>query len=304
MTKKLNPKTRFAIADPATAAAGLFRVLPKGAKRQNAVVDVEHDGMRVRFISAFQLDDFDWRVFLAICALAGMDRKTFTAESQRSPAPTLWERFLITGSPGEQAVIVPTTAYAILREIGRKDDGRNRRLLSESLERLSAVSKNVRKGNRVIGGARLLSYAHDEDSGELRIGLSPVVAGALLGAQHVKISLEDIRQMKHPASVVLHGVLSARLRPRSKTPARYRVDTLAELAYGPPTSDAVKRKRRELVGQALAELDKLEAWNVLQAGGPGNGLVEVYRRGIGPDGDDKVLLELDLALTDDEFFDA
>jgi len=281
------PKTRFAMTDPATAAAGLFRVPEKrkGYQSLNAITEYEHDGVQVTFISAFRLTDFDWRVFLAVCALGGIDGRTFSSSTKQNPAPTLWEHFLADGAAvRQQAIAVRTTAYQLLREIGCADNGSYRKMLTASLRRLSAVTKAMRRGNRELGGSRLLSYAHDEDSGELVVGLSPVMAGCFLGDQHVKISLDDLRDLKHPAAVILHGVLSARLRPRSRKEARYRIDTLAELAYGEAETETQVRNRRRQVREALKELGELASWDVLGAGAQGNATVAFWRKGSGPTG--------------------
>lgn len=269
---KARPRTTHARIDPVTPQVGLFRATSANPKdrpqppRDGIVYQRVHDGVMVEFRSAGQMDATDWRYFLAMAALAGLGGDRISGASEASPMPTLWGQFMSEGiASARDGVRVRTTAPALLREAGMTDTGPNRRRLTETLKRLSMVRQFLQKGSRIVSSANLLSFAHDEDTGELSIGLSPQMARTILGEskQHVRVSLEDVRALSHPAAVILHGVLSARLRPRDKRPAIYHLDTLGTLAYGPSDNKATVRKRRGRIKEALSELSKLPQWKVM-----------------------------------------
>lgn len=266
------PRTTHARIDPVTPQIGLFRAVSdnpndKGPRPKDGIVYHQvHDGVEIQFRAAGQCDATDWRHFLAVAALAGLDGDRFNKDSDTPPLPTLWDRFLSDGvAASRDGLRVRTTAYAVLKEAGLTDTGPNRKRLTETLIRLSMVRQFLRKGNRVISSANLMSFSHDEDSGELSVGLSPQMARTILGEskQHVRVSLEDVRALAHPAAVILHGVLSARLRPGDKRPAIYGLDTLGVLAYGPTNNQATVRTRRRRIKDALAELATLPQWSVM-----------------------------------------
>ncbi len=258
-----------------TPQVGLFRASSGNPKDHqpgpaNGIVYRQvHDGVEVHYRAAGQMDATDWKHFLAVAALAGMDGDRINRESEEPPLPTLWDRFLSEGvAARKDGLRLRTTAYALLREAGLTDTGPNRKRLSESLMRLSMVRQFMRKGTRVMSGANLLSFAHDEDSGELSIGLSPQMARTILGEskQFVRISLEDVRALKDSAAVILHAVLSARLRPGDRRPAVYHLDTLGVAAYGPTDNASTRRNRRPKVREALAALGGLPQWRVMEDG--------------------------------------
>jgi hypothetical protein len=264
-----SPRTTHATLDPITPQSGLFRAVadnPKLRPKGGVVLEREHDGMRIQYRASNQCDHVDWRTFLAIAAMSGIDGERFNARDVDPPLPTLWDRFLTQGvAETKDGLRLRTTSYAILKEAGLTDTGPNRKRLTETLIRLSSVRQFLFKGSRVVSGSNLLSFAHDEDSGELAIALSPQMARTILGEskQFVRVSLADVRTLKDSAAVILHGVFSARLRPRDSRPASYHVDTLADLAFGPTTNAATRRKRRGRIKEALADLARLPQWQTL-----------------------------------------
>lgn len=121
-----------------------------------------------------------------------------------------------------------------------------------------------------MSGSRMLTYGIDEESGELFIAISPLLAKGILGdaKQHSRISLKEMRQLNQPASRILHLILSNRLGVGGKNKDRqergftFHVDKLAVAAYGEPKNPGMKRKRRMYVREALDELDQLDHWLV------------------------------------------
>lgn len=258
------PRTQYALTDVTTPVSGLFRLGDRTKRLEATKVVVEHDGLEVSYVTPYRLGAEEWRTLLAVSALAGLDGDRFRGRDGEPPLPTLWDRFLAEGVAAERdALRLRTTAYALLREVGLVDTGPNRKALSACLERLSAVMQTLRKGNKVMSGARLLSFAHDEDSGELAIGVSPQMARAILGEskQYVRISLVEVRRLPSAAAVLLHAYLSARV--RAGATVAYPIDALVEVVYGSgPVAPAARRKRRLLVREALLSFSDWTTWQI------------------------------------------
>ena len=286
--RKSTAKLSFAMTDRTTTISGLFRVAEKGAKRlqsrvciiKGAIPEGETEGVDSKFVTPYLLDDFHWRVFVTVCAMAGPDGETFSRKAKTENFPTLWDQFLPEGDAvNEKAIRVRSTLAKLLREMGFADSGQNRKRASDALEQLNAVTKTLHKGSRLMSGGRLISFAVDANSGEMSIAISPMAAACFLGGQHCRISTIDLREIKSPAAVIIHGMLSGRLRPKEKKPARYSIDTLVEMVYGESSDHSQATRRRSYIREAMAELDKLPSWTCVQSNGRGNTLVEIWRKG-------------------------
>ena len=259
------PRTRYALMDITTPGSGLFRIAEKGRPKLEATqVSVLHDGVEITYTSAFRLGADDWKLLVAIAGLAGIDKDPFQGPGSGDPHQlTLWDHFLSHGEASKRTALrLRTTAYALLREIGLADSGQNRRNLSASLERLANVIQTFRRDQKVMSGAHLLGYAHDEESGELVIGLSPQMARTILGEsrQYVRISLVELRKLG-PLASLLQAYFSARIRPG--TSSSFRLDDLVEITYGPETvAPSTLRKRRERVREALLSFAGWTTWQI------------------------------------------
>ncbi|MGB5862654.1 MAG: replication protein C, IncQ-type, partial [Pseudomonas aeruginosa] len=236
------------------------------SRLESARVVVEHDGYEIAYTTPWRLGAEDWQVFLVLCGLAGLDGKLFNSES-KGVQLQLWDKFLSEGlaSKGD-SMRIRTTSYAVLRELGKHSGGKDYKELAASLERLASVTQTLRKGNKSASGSRLISYAFDEDSGELAVGLSHHMAKAILGesAQHVRISLVEMRSLENQASVLLQAIFSARIRPGSS--AKYHLDTLAGHIYGKAKGEKVSaatlRKRRQRIKEALFGMSEWTTWQI------------------------------------------
>ncbi len=250
--------------------AGLFRPLSDNPKhRLNApngfLCKMMHEETEVQLYAAGPLNAQDLKVLLVIVAMAGMDKNTFNRDSTEPPFPELWRQLTTEGvATSRDSVGARTSAYEVLREAGLTDTGPNRRRLTDALIRLSTVRQITRKGNKVSSGANLLSFVHDEGTGDLLIGLTPQLASFVLGytRQHVRISLEEVRALTLPAAIITHALLSARVRPGAAKPARYGIGTLADTAYGPSTNASTSRGRRQKILRAMDQISDLALWDV------------------------------------------
>jgi len=266
MTKSLirAPRTTYARTDIATPASGLFRIGEKRKSRLEATeIVVNHDGYEISYTTPYRLGAEDWQVFLVICALAGLDGQMLNGSSTGTQLQ-LWDKFLADGLAAKgDALRVRTTGYAILRELGKHAGGKDYKEMEASLKRLSSVFQHVKKGSKSASGSRLISYAFDESSGELAVALSHHMAKAILGesAQHVRISLVEMRTLENQVSVLLQAIFSARIRPGAF--AKYHLDTLSGHVYGKSSvSPATIRKRRQRIKEALFNMAEWTTWQI------------------------------------------
>jgi hypothetical protein len=249
---------------------GLFRALsgnPKHRPRSSTslLCTMSYNGGDVQLHAAAPLNAQDLKILLVIVALAGMNKNRFNRTSTEPPFKALWSKLTNEGNAADNdALVTRTTAYEILQEVGLSDTGPNRRRLTNALISLSTVREIVWKGKKVSSGSNLLSFGHDEENGNLLIGLTPHIACFILGdeRQHVRVSLEEVRSLDLPAAVIIHVLLSARVRPGAAKPARYGIGTLADTAYGPSTNASTSRGRRQKILRAMDQISDLALWDV------------------------------------------
>lgn len=272
MAKNLPKNARI---DAATPETGLFKVRSKTAPRLKAeeftttVTPVGEEPIEVKYATPYALDDVDLRIYLAAVGLCSKDPMKVNKKSREETQKTLWDKFLPAHDALESdGAYTRTTSYALASAAGlgwgKNVPGR----ITESLEKMSHVFSTWRRGTRVMSGARMLSFAHDEDSGELLIGISPLFAQAILGnaERYIRVSLEEMRTLKNPAASVIHMVMSSRLAMYKGTKQRdttIGIDVLAETVYGTPSSAKQRRDRRASIQKAFEELDALKCWHVI-----------------------------------------
>lgn len=250
----------FAKQDPALALCSLFRPITKGRRPGGLRVETDHGGLHLRFAIWQALDTRDQSVLLAAVGLAGLDSDCHLSATSSGPiGQQLWlDLEPVMQAKMEKAVVVTTTRYALLQAAGIHDRGRNYGMLEECLERLSMVGCRAQKDG-YDWSMRLLSYAENPD-GTIHIALNARFADAIAG-HHVRVSLDERRQLSGDAAQIGHAWLSAWLRPgRSNS---IMVDNFGEKVWGQGNvKDATKRKRRERLLKAVDQIGTLTGWRV------------------------------------------
>lgn len=271
MAQKKKPE--IARIDAATPESRIFKVRPKGGPRLLAeeythTIQTDDGPLDIKFATPYPLNDVDLRIFLAAVGLCS-DGPTSLNQNDAGPIQRhLWDTFVTTGEAlGKEGAFTRTTSYALCQAAGLTWGKKTSQRITESLRRMTAVTSSWRRGNQETSGSRMLSYAHDEDSGELALGISPLFAQAILGnaQRYVKVNLAEVRQLKHPASTIIHMIMSSRMGLGSKRKKRdltISIDILTETVYGPHTSSAQKRERRKKIKPAFEELHSLGGWHV------------------------------------------
>lgn len=253
----------FALHDPATALASLFRPVCRGRRPLGLRVDTEFDGFKLMFTCWEWLDTRDQSILLAAVGMAGVDGASLNAVTADVVGQQLWtdlkpEREAMNG----EAVVLTTTYYALLEAAGLPTRGADYERLKDILYRLAQVGCRVKKDG-YDWSMRLLSYASRPD-GTIHIALNERFAEALAG-QNVRVSLDERRQIKGDAAQVLHAWLTATTRAGSKG-LWMGLDAISVRVWGIEAQNAgTQRKRRHALVEALAEIEAI-GWKVEQKG--------------------------------------
>lgn len=242
--------------DPAHCLApGLFRSLKRG-ERKRSKLDVVYsygDGKRIEFSGPEPLGVDDLRILQGLVAMAGPSGLMLSPEPQTEAGRQLrlflepkWE------AVQQDAMVVKGSYRALAREVGYAniDDTRPVRDCIERLWKVSIIAQNGRKRQ----GFRLLSeYASDEQDGKLYVALNPLIARAVMGGQHIRIDMVEVRALQTDPARLIHQRLCGFIDVGKSR--RIELDTLC--AYVWPheaTNPNTIKKRRQTARRALAEL--------------------------------------------------
>ncbi|CAI8858712.1 replication protein C, IncQ-type [Methylocaldum szegediense] len=250
------PELTHARHDPIHCLApGLFRSLQKG-ERKRAKLDVVYDfgdGRRVEFSGPEPLGADDLRVLQGLVAMAGPaglvlspEPKTEAGRQLRLFLEPKWDAIR------QDAMVVRGSYRALVREVGYANVD-NAKPIRDCIERLWKVSVIVQDGKRRQGFRLLSEYASDEHDGKLYVALNPLLARAVMGGQHVRISMGEVRALRTDAARLIHQRLCAWIDPGKW--GRVETDTLCGYVW--PTeagSTAAVKKRRHTARLALSEL--------------------------------------------------
>lgn len=260
--------------DPAHCLApGLFRSLKPG-ERKRGKLDVVYDygdGKRIEFSGPEPLGVDDLRILQGLVAMGGPSGLVLSPEPQTEAGRQLrlflepkWE------AVQQNAMVVKGSYRSLAREVGYAniDDTRRVRDCIERLWKVSIIAQN----GRTRQGFRLLSeYASDEQDGKLYVALNPLIARAIMGGQHIRIDMAEVRKLQTDPSRLIHQRLCGWINPGKSR--RADLDTLCSYVWPDRATNLnTIKKRRQTARKALAELaavgwkldeyakDKWEIW--------------------------------------------
>ena len=257
--------TRYARHDPAHCLCpGLFRAMRKQERdRPRLDVKYEYAGAEIRFRGPTALGADDLRVLAAVVALAGRDGTDLTTAPKSEVGRML--RALL-GTEGELTVSTPsryvhTSMRQLAREAGYSDGGGA--ILShvrQCLDRLDCTKVQVTR-NRVAWSTWLLARVIDLETGDVAIAVNPQLAAGIIGGQHARIDMSELRALSSDAATLIFHRLCGWLDPGST--ARVTVPTLADYVWPTPAPNgAAARKRRQRIRAAMAAIGQLAGWTV------------------------------------------
>ena len=255
-------------------APGLFRSLGK-RDRKTEKLDVTYDygaGQRIQFVGPEPLGADDLRVLVGLVSMAGPRGLVLEPETPHEGGKQLrlalnpkWD------AAEDDALAVKGSIAELARAVGYPRSGRSYGIIRRSVRRLYTVTvfaqaDGQERGYRLLGG-----YGSDK-SGDLFVALNPMIARAVMGGQHARIDLREVRALRSNPTRLIHQRLCGWIDPGAT--AQVRIDTLCGYAWpAPPPTKQVRYKRRSTARQALKELEGL-GWMI---GEDDRGRVEITR---------------------------
>ncbi|MBY1058484.1 replication protein C [Citrobacter europaeus] len=236
-------------------APGLFRSLKRG-ERKRSKLDVVYDygnGKRIEFSGPEPLGADDLRILQGLVAMAGPSGLVLSPDPQTEAGRQLrlflepkWE------AVQQDAMVVKGSYRSLAREVGYADID-NTRPVRDCIERLWKVSIIAQNGRKRQGFRLLSEYASDEQDGKLYVALNPLIARAIMGGQHIRIDMAEVRKLQTDPARLIHQRLCGWI-DLGKS-GRVELDTLCGYVWpDEPTNPNTIKKRRQTARKALAEL--------------------------------------------------
>lgn len=247
--------------DPAHCLApGLFRSLRKGERKTGklSVVYERGDGLRIEFKGPEPLGVDDLRILQGLVAMAGPSGLQLSPEPVTEDGRQLRLALEAKWDATQQDALVVKGSYrALAREIGYSGASENTKTIHECIERLWMVSIIAQAGKKRQGFRLLSEYASesDERGGKLYVALNPMIAKAIMGAQHVRISMTEVRSLNTDAARLIHQRLCAWINPAGKA-RRVALDSLSGYIWPEASPNKnTDKTRKQTTRKALAELE-------------------------------------------------
>lgn len=168
---------------------------------------------------------------------------------------------------------VRTSIGAMLKAMGRTQDGRAYEDFNNTIVRLTGCVVEIAANRKTYGGSLIESFERDEDTGHYVLYLNPRLAALFEDETFALIDWEQRHGLRRDLSKWLHGYVASH-RATGKNPHRIGLERLRELC-GSETGEL--RKFRQQLREAMAELQAAGAvasWRIT----PGDAL-EVVRPG-------------------------
>lgn len=242
-------------------APGLFRSLKRG-ERKHAKLDVVYDygdGKRVEFSGPEPLGPDDLRILQGLVAMAGPDGLILSPEPTTEGGKQL--RLLLEpqwDALHRNAMVVKGSYRALAREIGFANPG-DTKSIRKCIERLWKVSIIAQSGNKRQGFRLLSQYASDQEEGKLYVALNPLIAKAVMGAQHVRINMDEVRGLKSGAARLIHQRLCGWINPGKS--GHVELETLCSYVWPHEASSSAMKKRRQRIKATLPQLGAI-GWTI------------------------------------------
>jgi hypothetical protein len=255
------------VAPACVRTPGLFQLSSSCTPEQKLDAHRELDGLVFHFRGDRQLTEDDLAVLLVVLALAGSQNDTFKSVRQYTGEKELRALKMLS-----RKVEVKTSYSALLRELGKSNNGDTWWQLTDSLARLFAVSATLQPQGAMPSSRfypQHLMGELDVDRGRDRVSVSlcPILAAGLLGGpgEFVQIRLDDFRALRDKSGAAqllyfhLHHFPAGR--PCSVT-EDYCLRRVYGEDFGVGSTLSMRRKRLK---DAFARVAKLSGWSVKEA---------------------------------------
>ena len=244
---------------------GLFRSVQKKKMKDRERIVLSYHFNKKLVVEAklfYALGADDLRVLLGLIAFAAIQDESgahiLTPAPQSAQGIELRDLLEVThAAKSQNACTVRCTYNDLAREIGYVGT-RNTQMIKSVIERLALVTFFVREGLTKMS-FRLLSHSLVDGKG-VAVALNPRLAAAIMGGRHVRIQIDEVRDLKSPAALLMHQRICAWLNP-GKSSQVY-LTTLVSYVYPDSANGPTHRKRCHTVRVGLEELGKLRGWKV------------------------------------------
>jgi len=205
---------------------------------------------------------------------------TFTSKDGAMLKPSSRSKFSIDKLP---ALVITTTGYQLLTDLGRTTSGVDYKWLDESLKRLSRTSFELEDERYKYGGSRLLSYITDKETKEITITLNALSAHSVWAEKgdYIYSDRRERHALKTDMARSLHDKLCARVRVGEKD-RRFYIDNLLLSIFNDDDPASVSKSavtnRRASLKKASDEINSLPQWSAKVTGKGSNQLLTVSRK--------------------------
>jgi hypothetical protein len=249
-------------------AAPQFRPIKRGARRKGLLRTYEcKNGDRVEIALFEELDIGDQEVLLCVLSMARAENRGAIAsqEPQSHDIKALRSALELDGIAATQdAIILTTSAYEVLIELGRTADARSYKWLRKSIVRLSRVSFLYTGQNGWWTFNLLSAQGLQAGTKKLSICINPLSARAVLADKggYTLVHRPERAKLRTEEARALHSVLCGLVDMGAERVLR--VDMLADKVYAryeeEISAEAIRLRRKAII-QALFEIDGLDYWS-------------------------------------------
>lgn len=292
----------FAKHDPAIALMPIVRPLFRKQKPKGFDIRQEFGEFSIRMAGPYYMTPLDQSVLLALLGIAGTESRLLASEPDNDAEAALRDELKCSeGAIDENTIFVDTTLYRLSHLVYSARSNERYELLQESIFRIKAITvevsveendneerdetddgdekRNKKRKLKRWGSSNLLSYAGG-DGERVQVAVNWRLAQAVVGfdIQHVRISLEERHALNNGVAQIIHGWLSAWLKPGQARPIY--TDTLAEKVYGDRVTGATQRMRRKRIRDALELINELPGWSITSSMSGTHQIRRISARGV------------------------
>jgi hypothetical protein len=253
----------FAKMAPSIAhAPSLFQSQPNGSRIEYVTLRYEVGSLSFRFVGPM-LGPTELRVLQGLTAIAGWQNPATPFE-----LPTDANALDRIDALLARSVKVTSTYADLARTIGyASNSGSVYAQIRTAIERLFAVSVFVgvtgNPSSKDLSAGHLLSELRSRElGGALQVGLSPILAAAVLGGKgtYLRLDMDEVRKLRTDRARLLHQRLHF-INPGMKRPVG--LNTLVGYVWpNEAESDEARRSREHRIRLALKELNEVLGWSV------------------------------------------
>jgi TrfA protein len=208
----------------------------------------------------------------SIAALSGVEIK-YTGQQLDQGDLGVWEAVLHVAQEHNLGNRCQVSTYKLLRLLGLKDSGNNRKVIYKRLTRLVATALQIKQGRYEYIGGLINEAARDDKSGQMYIVLNQKIISLFQRDQYTKIHFELCHTLKRPAAQWLYRFYASHASP-------YPLLASTIFKYCGSNARSLNDFKKNTLRPALDELEKVSTrFGSAYVGKICNGLVDMKKVG-------------------------